>query len=120
MVGVANTLIDFGIYFVLTRFTFLSEYIYVANTIAFSIAVIFSYFVNRNWTFTLDSKPHIKEAAKFFGTNVSGFLINLTVMYIGVTTFGLFDLFVKLIATFVAVMWNFFITKFWVFKTKKV
>jgi putative flippase GtrA len=120
IIGVVNTLVDFGIYFLLTRFTGLRDYIYVANTISFIIAATSSYYANRSWTFQIETKPEIREAAKFYGTAVSGFIINMATFFVCVSIFGWFDLFGKILATAVAIGWNFLVTKFWVFKTKKI
>jgi putative flippase GtrA len=120
LIGVVNTLIDFAIYFTLTRYTeFFSQNIYVANTIAFVSAATFSYLANRSWAFTVEGKANVTEAVKFYGTAASGFLINMAIFIIGISVFGMFDLLAKVIATLVAILWNFFITKFWVFKVRK-
>lgn len=120
VIGVVNTFIDFAIYYLLTRFTGLRESIYIANVISFTIAVTFSYFANRTWTFSMAKKAGMGEAVKFYSTAITGFLINISILFIGVHVFGFFDLFAKLIATIIVIMWNFFVNKFWVFKTKQL
>jgi putative flippase GtrA len=120
IIGVINTGVDFAVYFVLTRGTdFFSTNIYLANTIAFITAATSSYIANRTWTFNIEHKAQVGEALKFYGTAASGFAINMAILYTGVSVFGMYDLVAKIIATFVAIFWNFFVTKFWVFKSKK-
>jgi putative flippase GtrA len=120
MIGVINTSIDFAIYVLLTRsIDFFSQYIYLANALSFSSAVIFSYFANRRWTFAVTHKPKVKEAMKFYVASGIGFVLNSTILYIGVHFLGMYDLIAKIIATIVTIFWNFLASKFWVFGAKQ-
>lgn len=120
VIGVVNTLIDFAIYYILTRVVLIfGGNVYIANTIGFIAGATFSYFANRTWTFSVQNKAGVTEAAKFYGTAASGYAINMLVFYFSISFLGIFDLVAKVIATLVAIFWNFFVTKFFVFGSKK-
>ncbi len=116
IVGSVNTLIDFLIYFGLTRFVDLfSDKPVRAKIIAFIFASAFSYYANRNWTFKKSDKARYNEIIKFYITAGIGLAINASTLYILVHIVKLNDLIAYLGATIVTVSWNFFISKYWVF-----
>ena len=115
-IGVINTTIDFGIYFFLTRFTGLTgTHIYVANAISFCAAATFSLFANKRFTFDRADKVTLNETIKFFATAISGFALGTLTLFMLVEHLGFHDLVAKVGATGVTVIWNFLISKFWVF-----
>ncbi len=121
IIGVLNTLIDFSVYTFLTRLIpFFGHYIYVAATISFLCGALFSYFANRTWTFTQKSRPEFREAVKFYISVGTAYLLTIILLYIFVNIFNFYDLYAKIIVTFIILFWNFFMNKFWVFKPKKV
>ena len=62
VVGVANTLLDFGVLFTLTS---LGVNKLVANVISTTIAFIFSFFANKKFTFKSTSKNLVREMILF-------------------------------------------------------
>lgn len=68
IVGVANTLIDFGVLFTLTE---VGVHFILANMIATFVALTFSFFVNRSFTFeaTGNTAP---QAIKFVAVTLFG------------------------------------------------
>jgi putative flippase GtrA len=119
ILGVFNTMIDFGIYTLLTRHTAFFDYHkptkYLANAISFLIATTFSFYANRTWTFGRTDKPSMGEAARFYTTTLSGLLINSGVLFIGNQIFSINDLLAKVFSTIFSTIWNFTFKKFWVF-----
>ena len=115
IVGFINTCIDIGIYFVLTRYAHLP--ILLANTISFSTAVVNSYFLNKLWTFNDKGKANPRQFVKFLGVSIIGLGINDAVVVI-LVKFGLFDLFAKVGAVGISLVWNFIANKFFTFKEK--
>ena len=77
-VGMLNTLIDFGIYYLLTRYAGL-YYIY-ANIISVFIAITNSYLLNRSWTFQSKSKIVGIEAVKFWIVSIVGLILNTLIL----------------------------------------
>lgn len=120
VVGVANTAIDFLIYLALTRiFSFFADNFVLANIISFSVAVSNSFYWNRKWTFRSVDERHVRQYMKFFIVNVAGLGINTAVLYLLVTYAGFYDVLAKVIAIGVALFWNFFVNRMWVFREKK-
>lgn len=122
-IGVANTLIDFLLYYLLTRsvpfFHYETGAKYSANIISFFAGATFSFFANRLWTFKQASPVSMGELTRFYSTNISGVLLNSSILLVGIKLFGVHDLVGKAIATIGTVMWNFTLQKFWVFKSSK-
>lgn len=123
IIGVANTTIDFGIYYYLTRhivfFDVATPKKYLANVISFLVATTFSFFANRNWTFKREDRASLGEAARFYSTTVSGLGLNELLLFILIRSFHVYDLIAKVFATFVTIFWNFLFKKFFVFTPPK-
>ncbi len=125
LVGVLNTLIDFGILNFLSYLTKIYQggWLVVFNFFAFFAANINSYFWNKYWTFESTDRAKTQEFAKFFGVSVIGFLLNSLVLFAITSMTPLFNLsasqwenVVKAIGTIIYLVWNFIGYKFFVFK----
>ena len=118
-VGVFVTLIDFSIYFTLTRlFLWWEEHFLYANGAAFLTALSVSFFVNKLWAFRNNHKSYRKQYTKFFISNLVALLISQLILYYLVSILSIGDIFAKPIAVAIIVLFNFFSYKFWVFKHK--
>lgn len=127
IVGVSNTVVDFAVLnFLMWVFKINSgTWMIVFNVAAFSLAVINSYIWNRYWTFKMKSREEVpEEFMKFLLISVVGVFINSGIVYSG-TTFltplfglsaGLWANGIKLMATGVAMIWNFIGYKLWAFR----
>ncbi len=136
LVGILNTLIDLGVLnFLIWLFGISVGVQYsVFKGISFTIAVINSYFWNRSWTFysapaaagaeSIKSPTKATEFLQFFVVSVIGFAINVAVASFVVNAIGprfgigdkLWANVGALVATFIALAWNFLSYKFVVFK----
>jgi len=124
-VGVLNTFIDIGMLNLLSGFAkvFSGYKIFFLNSLSFLLAVINSYFWNKFWTFEKKEGMKTKEFSLFLIVSLIGLMINSTIVYLG-TTFlnlkfvskGALMNLVKIFATLVAMFWNFFGYKIFVFK----
>ncbi len=127
VVGVINTSIDFlvlNIEMIITGITS-GPFIFLFNSISFSVATVNSYFMNKRWTFQDREKSH--EAVKFsqfLAVSIVGISINGGTVYF-ITTFitpffGIDPLLwaniAKVAATGLSLIWNFIGYKLWVFK----
>ena len=122
-VGFLNTAIDFGILNFLIAITGISKgfMIIPMNAAAFSIALVNSYFWNREWVF-----PERKQAnfALFLAVTLVGLSINSGIVYVLTTYISpvlvesdkLWANFAKVLATAVSLFWNFAGYKLIVFK----
>lgn len=130
LVGIMNTLVDLAVLNLETLASGIREgsgYA-VQKGVSFMTAVIFSYFVNKNWTFEDNSKEKQgKKFSQFFFVSIIGMLINVSVATIAVTyikpalnlSFISDQLWVNigaLCGTAVGLFWNFLGYKLWVFK----
>lgn len=117
-VGLSNTVVDFGVYIGLTRFIpFFAAYIFVANTVSFSIAATWSYIANRTWTFKQGHRVNVAEATRFYISTITAFLLNTLALFIVVQFLGHeYDLLGKILGSAISMVWNFTLNKLWVFK----
>lgn len=124
LVGIANTALDFGVLFVLVGFG-LDKI--PANYISTSIAFVFSFFVNKSFTFKTKGGNVLKQFLLFLGITMVGLWIIQPLVIIGVS--GLLagtgwneaiNLFIaKLIATVASLIWNYIFYSRLVFKKKE-
>ncbi len=128
MVGLLNTLIDFG---VLNALLWFDNYpvgwkIFAYNSLAFTIASGNSYLLNKHWTFG-DRRPStLPRIGLFFLLTSIGLLINCTIVYLLTlpvwSPVGMLPVvwvnMAKIIATFASLVWNFFSYQCWVFEAK--
>lgn len=117
LVGVTNTIWDFGIYLLLTsgvlgfRLTPL-----VANPVGFTLAVLNSYALNRTLTFRHAPKRHVTQLPKFILVNVVTLLVYEGWLGIGIHRFGLYHVTAKATGIVFITFWNFVANKYWTFR----
>ena len=121
IVGGANTVLDFGLLFL---FTFLGVDKIIANYFSTGIALIFSFFANKSFTFKHKGGNAKKQFILFLVITLAGLWI-LQPIIIWVSTASLeayltneaLNLFVaKLIATIASLIWNYLLYSRLVFK----
>ena len=117
IVGVGNTLVNWGIFFILNAF---GVYYIISNIIAYIIeyiiATINSYIWNSLWVFKYGQGLDINTSVKFFILNLVGLTANTTIMYILVDILNLNKFMSLVLASVVVVIMNYTINKLWVFK----
>lgn len=127
LVGVLNTLIDLGILNILIWISGIAmgAWYSVFKGISFVIATINSYFWNKHWTFKKREESFSsKEFSKFLIMTAIGLFINVSIASFVVNVIGpQFDISKEMwatigafLATLLAWVWNFFSSKFIVFK----
>jgi putative flippase GtrA len=115
-VGIINTGVDLGIYFLLTRsVNFFGDFVFLSKAFSYSMGVITSYTLNRHWTF----KSNISSSLSF----LSFVAVNL---FSGALNAGMLMLFIKYLSinevvaiffvTLISFIWNFLASKFLVFR----
>lgn len=118
MVGVANTAIDFAMLFLLVN---IGVSMVWANMISTSIALAFSFFMNRSFTFGASGSVGM-QIVKFLGVTLIGLWL-LQPLVIAATMSGVvgavgeeWGLFIgKGCATVVSMLWNYFLYDKFVF-----
>ena len=115
-VGVLNTLIDAGTYFILTRGLGLMALPVLAKSIAYVVGMINSFFWNRNWTFK--SQTSTRRAAFLFTlTHIVALGINAGVMALSINVLALPEIIGIGLATISSFVWNFALNKLLVFQS---
>lgn len=108
--GVA-LLIDISIYFVLTRF--FDVYYLFSRSFSLGIAIIWSFLVNRSWTFRATDGDIKQQAVKFLIVIILTSLLSLFLMRLGVSYLHLNDLVVLLSVSVLTTLINFSAHFFW-------
>jgi putative flippase GtrA len=85
-----------------------------ATNLAFILVTVENYLLHYHWSFASDQK-HVAAFPRFVLMNVVGFFINWTIMSIGVSTAIAHYLVVQAIAILAVVIWNYLLSRFWIF-----
>ena len=91
----------------------------IANVISWIISVAFAYITNRKFVFESKEKNKIKEASKFVTSRIATLLMDMVIMYVGVTVLKFNDKIMKLISQVVVIVMNYILSKILVFKKEK-
>ncbi len=120
--GVLTTILTLLIYYGLT-YTIMDPnnalMLQGANIISWVVAVIFAYITNRKFVFESKSNNIIKECVSFFGARIVTLIMDMIIMFIGVTVFKGNDKIFKLFSQIVVIVSNYVFSKLFVFKKKK-
>ena len=116
IVGNFSNLVDFSLYFYLTRvFSFWREHYLIANLFTLFIASIIRFIFHKRWTFR-DSGTNVHiQYLKLICLLIAGLIINEAVLFISVEHFILNDLIGKLIAIILGTLVIYYFTRTWVF-----
>lgn len=116
-IGAINTVIDFSVYFVLTRFLGFNDWYLVAKAVSFLIATLFSFFGNRFWTFKQRTTVAYMELVKFYIVVGTGIILNVSVHYLITGVFHLPDLVSVFVAAITTAVWGFSMIKLLIFRS---
>jgi putative flippase GtrA len=114
-VGVLNTLVDLGLYFVLTRWLGLAGLPVLAKSISYGAGIFNSFVWNRTWTFRSRASAW-KTLLPFLLVNLVGLGMNTGAMQLGLNGLRLPELVSLGMATAFTLAWNFILSKFIVFR----
>ena len=109
LVGGTNTAIDFGLLFILNSFGLPRV---SSNTISTGVAFIFSFFANRNFTFSANSGNIKKQITLFIIVTLFGLWVIQPIIISLISNL----LVGKIIATAVTLVWNYLFYSRLVFK----
>lgn len=128
LVGVSNTLVSYSVYAVsllLLRSAGLwADYDYlIATGIGFVLSVLWSFFWNNKFVFTVEEGEHRSMFKALLKTYVSysftGLFLNSILMVLWVQMLGISEFIAPIINLLVSVPINFLINKFWAFKKER-
>lgn len=118
--GVLATVINIGVFALLNHF--LGSNLYeVSNIIAILASIFFQYFTNRFFVF--ERKEQTKkevwlEFGKFMSARAVTALLDMGIMFVGVSLLHFYELVMKIIANVIVIILNYVFSKFLVFKKK--
>lgn len=117
--GVLTTVVSLAVYYI-SVFTFLNPenaiQLQVANILSWIAGVAFAYFTNRKYVFESKENNKLKEAGKFVLARVITLVMDMIIMWLGVTLLHLNDKIIKLISQIVIIVSNYIFSKLFVFK----
>lgn len=121
--GVLTTLVSMGVYYI-SVLTFLNPsnaiQLQIANVLSWIAGVIFAYFTNRKYVFESTEKNKAKEASKFVFSRVVTLLMDMAIMWLGVTALHRSDKIMKIVSQVVIIISNYLFSKLFVFKRKEI
>lgn len=118
--GVATTVVDYGTYFLLTRFAD-CNYIF-SNLCAWIAGVTFAFFVNKTFVFHSKSwkaKVLLLEFEIFVSGRIVSGLVETGVLWFGVSVCHYHDMLVKILAGGLVMTLNYLFSQFFVFRKEK-
>lgn len=90
----------------------------IATIISNAVGIAFAYFTNRKYVFESTNKNKLKEAISFVGGRMSTLLMDMLIMFIGVTILKGNENIVTLISQVLVIVANYLISKLFVFKKR--
>lgn len=112
VVGVLATAIDIGLLVILKEMFAFSPV--DAAAISFIVSLLFNYWASMRFVFTRrDGMSRIREVLTFISLSAVGFCFNEAVMWVGTELVDVRYLVVKIVATAVVMVWNFWSRRQW-------
>ena len=119
IVGVLTTVVSLVTYYICT-FTFLDPKVALelqaANIISWICSVIFAFITNRKFVFKSKNKKILKEVSSFVASRIATLVMDMGLMFLGVTILKLNDKLIKLIVQVIVIVLNYILSKLFVFK----
>ena len=119
IVGVLTTVVSLAVYYI-SVFTFLnpdnSIQLQIANILSWIAGVAFAYFTNRKYVFESKNKNKLQEATKFVSSRITTLLLDMFIMWLGVTILHFNDKLIKLASQVLVIVGNYILSKLFVFK----
>lgn len=113
LVGVSNTLISLGTYYLLY---FLGVNYLIANAAGFVISVLNSYYWNNKYVFKKTQNGNLKPLIKTFMSYGVTFLLSTALLFVMVQCAKISEVIAPVITLVITIPINFIMNKFWAFK----
>ena len=118
--GGMTTLVSYASYFIFARLFSLDPLI--ANVLSWICAVAFAFVVNKIFVFRSASwspAVFLPELWKFVSARIFSFVLEMAIMFVFVKLLHMNDLFVKIAASVIVVIVNYFLSKWLIFRKKQ-
>lgn len=113
VVGVTTAVLYYGL--LLAGVEYLHASAVVVSAIAYPVVLAVNYLMHYRWTFAASS-PHTIALKRYLFMTGCGFLINVSIMYFGVSVLDANYLLVQTMAMAVVIAWNYGLSSLWVFR----
>lgn len=117
--GVLTTVISLFVYYLLV-ILFLDPnnalQLQIANVLSWIAGVTFAYFTNRSIVFRSKNSNRVKEATNFILSRVITLIMDMLIMFVGVSLMNGNDKILKLISQVIVVVSNYLFSKIFVFR----
>jgi putative flippase GtrA len=117
-IGFITTISSYLLFFILFEIVHINYL--VASITSYILGIVISYFGNKYWTFRIIKSVWHLEFIKYTVLNIIGLLINTLIMLLLVENFDLNPLIAQIYAMSVVLFYNFFGSKFWVFRIQDI
>lgn len=114
LVGGTCASIEFSVFSILVLH--FKVYYLISNIIAFFIAFLIGFWLQKHWTFKNYEKKYTEQIAKFLIVVGIGFLINNFLVYLFIGVLGLHIFIGKALELFLVFFWNYSGQRFWAFR----
>lgn len=119
--GVLTTIVSLVTYYICVG-TFLNAenaiQLQIANVISWIVSVAFAYVTNRKFVFEVTNTNKLKEATKFVTSRIATLLMDMFIMFLGVTILKFNNEIIKLVSQVIVIVANYVFSKIFVFKNK--
>lgn len=116
IVGFSSTILDFGVYIILTRAISL-QYLW-ANFIALVAGATLNFTFNKTWTFRNHDRKFYWQYVKFWIVAILGLVASQYLLYFFVARASIYDILAKALAALIIMCCRFLAHKYWIFKFK--
>lgn len=120
--GVLTTVVSLAVYYGLI-YTILNPenaiQLQIANIISWVAGVIFAYVTNRKFVFESKEENKFKEISKFVTSRIGTLLLDMLIMFIGVTLLKQNDKIIKIVSQILVIIGNYILSKLFVFRKNK-
>jgi putative flippase GtrA len=122
VVGLSGTAIDLVSLYFMTEWSGIDPRVdprfSLLVTIAFLLAVVNNYVLNRAWTFQSKDRNVTGEFGRFLVVALGGFLLTQMLMGLFVGFLGLWYMLSKALTSGLVLIWNFALNKLWTFRSQ--
>lgn len=114
--GLVSVVVNFGTFFILYHALHLNYQF--ANIVAWFLGVQVGFWIDRIIVFRHKSNTAFKEMLAFYGTRILTFLIESATLWVGISVLSANGTGSKVVGQFLAIVGNYILSKFFIFKNK--
>lgn len=115
--GLLSVVVNFGTFFILYHALHLNYQF--ANIMAWFLGVQVGFWIDRIIVFRHKSNTAFKEMLAFYGTRILTFLIESATLWVGISLLSANGTGSKVVGQILAIVGNYILSKFFIFKNKK-